>query len=129
MCSSDLPFAGWNSPATIRNDINPNREAEYHLDFSEFLKVVGDGWDGTLFDPPYSLHQVNQVYEGHGLRKQYSLAADLISGKIVHGGHCISFGWNTNGLGKSRGFEIKEILIVAHGGSHNDTLVTVEGKL
>jgi hypothetical protein len=32
-------------------------------------------------------------------------------------------------MGKNRGFEIVEILIVAHGGHHNDTLVTVERKL
>lgn len=34
-----------------------------------------------------------------------------------------------NGIGKTRGFEIVEILLVAHGGNHNDTIVTVERKL
>jgi len=29
-------------------------------------------------------------------------------------------------MGKNRGFEIVEILLVAHGGHHNDTIVTVE---
>ena len=38
------------------------------------------------------------------------------------------FGWNSNGVGKVRGFEIIEILLIAHGGSHNDTIVTVERK-
>ena len=33
-----------------------------------------------------------------------------------------------NGIGKTKGFEILEILTVAHGGQHNDTLVTVEIK-
>ncbi len=44
-------------------------------------------------------------------------------------GIVISFGWNTNGIGKTKGFEIIEILMVAHGGSHNDTICTVERKL
>lgn len=43
-------------------------------------------------------------------------------------GICLSFGWNTNGVGKKREFEIIEILVVAHGGSKNDTLCTVEKK-
>ena len=34
----------------------------------------------------------------------------------------------SNAFGKKRGFEIEEILIVAHGGNRNDTLVTVERK-
>ena len=44
-------------------------------------------------------------------------------------GKVISFGWNTAGIGKTRGFEIKRTLIVPHGGSKNDTLCTVEIKL
>ena len=32
-------------------------------------------------------------------------------------------------LGKNRGFEIVEILLVAHGGHYNDTIVTIEIKL
>ena len=43
-------------------------------------------------------------------------------------GICITCCWNTNGIGKKYGFEIDEILIVAHGGNHNDTLVTIEKK-
>ena len=41
----------------------------------------------------------------------------------------LSFGWNSGGIGKSLGFEIIEILLVAHGGAHNDTICTVERKL
>ncbi len=48
---------------------------------------------------------------------------------IKVGGYAISFGWNSSGFGKKRGFEIIEILLVAHGGRHNDTIVTVERKV
>lgn len=47
---------------------------------------------------------------------------------IKPNGLCISCGWNSNGIGKTRGFEIIEILLVAHGGNHNDTIITVERK-
>ena len=45
------------------------------------------------------------------------------------GGKCISFGWNSNGVGKKINFQIERILLAAHGGSHNDTIVTVERKI
>lgn len=44
------------------------------------------------------------------------------------GGHVLSFGWNTNGMGKENGFVQKEILIVSHGGWHNDTLCLAEER-
>ena len=44
-------------------------------------------------------------------------------------GIVMCFGWNSAGIGKVRNFEMIEILMVAHGGSHNDTLVTVERKI
>ena len=37
--------------------------------------------------------------------------------------------WTSMGLGKNRGFKLKEILLVPHGGSKNDTIVTVEQKI
>ena len=54
---------------------------------------------------------------------------DVLARKIKIGGLAISCGWNTNGVGKTRGFRMIEILIVPHGGGHNDTLVTVEEKI
>jgi len=43
-------------------------------------------------------------------------------------GKVISFGWNSGGIGKTNGFEITYILLVPHGGKHNDTICTVEVK-
>ena len=39
-------------------------------------------------------------------------------------GIVISFGWNSGGIGKVNGFNIIEILMIAHGGNHNDTICT-----
>ena len=43
-------------------------------------------------------------------------------------GIALSCGWNSGGIGKTNGFKLIEILLVPHGGIHNDTIVTVEGK-
>lgn len=51
-------------------------------------------------------------------------------GRIVKkGGITITCGWNSGGIGKKYGFKIIEILLVPHGGWHNDTIVTVERKI
>lgn len=47
---------------------------------------------------------------------------------VKKGGKVISFGWNSGGIGDSYGFCKTKILLVAHGGWHNDTIVTVEIK-
>ena len=57
------------------------------------------------------------------------LPADSSEVRILKtNGRVICCGWNTNGIGKTRGFEMTNILIVSHGGSKNDTLVTLEYK-
>lgn len=43
-------------------------------------------------------------------------------------GVVITCGWNSSGIGKVNGFRIVEILLVPHGGWHNDTIITVEKK-
>ena len=131
------PFANDCKIGTITNDLNPKFDTTYNLDALDFLKMIDDNSaDIVLYDPPYSLRQVKECYEGVGIKvtAEHTRASwrakhfDEISRILKHGGKCISFGWNTNGAGKKRGFEIIEILIVAHGGSKNDTLCTVEVK-
>jgi hypothetical protein len=41
----------------------------------------------------------------------------------------VTCAWNSGGIGKKYGFHICEILLVAHGGWHHDTIVTVEEKI
>jgi len=131
------PFAGWNSPAEITNDINPKAPTKFHEEASIFVGRLKDGEFNCLFDPPYSNRQISEHYKNAGLQPNwkdtsaqfYSRVKDEITSKIKKNGYVISFGWNSVGMGKSRGFEIVEILLVCHGGAHNDTIVTVEKKI
>lgn len=52
---------------------------------------------------------------------------ELIHQIITEDAIVLSFGWNTNGMGK--GWEIEEILLCAHGSDHNDTICMAERKL
>lgn len=134
------PFAGDNSPAFDTNDHNPEKKSKSHMEALDFViskEVAKVKYSGALFDPPYSYRQVSEHYKVLGKKATqldtstnfYNRVLNPLANVIELGGHCISFGWNTNGMGKNRGFEIVEILIVAHGGHHNDTLVTVEKKI
>ena len=131
------PFAGENSPAEITNDLNPDRPTKYHLHAKDFvLQLNGKLYNGCLFDPPYSLRQMKECYNSIGIEKISQEdtnhfprnVRNIIAPKIKVGGYCISFGWSSEGIGMKAGFNIIEILLVAHGGKHNDTIVTVEQK-
>lgn len=131
------PFSGRSKLAEIRNDHNPDSDAQYHLEAVEFAKKLSGEYAGILFDPPYSFRQISEHYKVVGQKATqlqtsmafYEKAKSAFCEKIKRGGVAISFGWNTNGFGKARGFKIVEIMAVAHGGSKNDTLITVEIKL
>jgi hypothetical protein len=131
------PFAGKTSPAEITNDHNPEMPAKFHLEAVDFAKQLTGRYKGVLFDPPYSFRQISEHYKQIGKKATqldtsmsfYEKVKTAICEKIEIGGFAISFGWNTNGFGKARGFEIIEIMAVAHGGSKNDTLITIEKKI
>lgn len=132
------PFSGENSFAEYTNDLNPKKPTTHHLhcdDFASVLKVV---LNGVLFDPPYTTKQTKELYEGFGMKfdakatrecVHFSKCKNILAPKVAKGGYAISFGYNSNGFGKKRGFEIVEILLVAHGRAHNDTIVVVERKI
>jgi hypothetical protein len=61
------PFAGMTSPAQVKNDLNPEANAEFHMDALEFLKAQPSGYyDGILYDPPYSFRQASECYKKYG---------------------------------------------------------------
>lgn len=129
------PFAGENSPATITNDLNPERPTTYHMNALDFLKTFEDNSvDGVLYDPPYSPRQVKECYDGIGIEgwngrtNFWSDTKKEIARITKQGGKVICFGWNSMGIGKTKGFTMQKILLVPHGGTRNDTICTVETK-
>jgi len=119
------PFSGKNSIAKYQNDI-----AYGGIDALEWLKNIKDNSaDGVLYDPPYSITQArNYGSKKFSSMKYWADCKNEVARIIKPGGKAICFGWNSMGLGKNRGFIMERILLVAHGGSKNDTIVTVERK-
>lgn len=131
------PFANKNKFASITNDLNFEYDTDYHLDALEFLNMFDESSvDGVLYDPPYSPRQVSECYNNVGFdvtwdttkASFWSNHKKAISRIVKVGGKVITFGWNSGGIGKKYGFEIERILLVPHGGWHNDTICTVEIK-
>lgn len=131
------PFANISKLADVTNDLNPEFDTDYHLEAFDFLQMFDfESIHGVLFDPPYSVRQITECYRSVGKKAtQETTRSDWwtrhkkeIARIVEPGGKVISFGWNSGGIGKSNGFTITRILLVPHGGIHNDTIVTVEIK-
>ena len=122
------PFCGENGKeyAGVLNDIE-----QTGVDALVFLKgLPDDGLDGVLYDPPYSITQARMYGKKEfSSMKYWADCKNEIARIIKPGGKAICFGWSSMGIGKNRGFEMTRILLVPHGGSKNDTIVTVETKL
>lgn len=132
------PFCGHSLRAQFRNDLDEkNAFTCSHKDALEFVTALPAELEGALFDPPYSPGQMARAYKNAGRKvgmKEtqnatfYSKIRNELAPKIKIGGIVISFGWNSTGMGKKRGFEPIEMLIINHGSAINDTLVLVERK-
>lgn len=134
------PFARNKQIVALTNDLDPSTSAQSHMDAEAFcrsLRDAGTQCSFALFDPPYSPRQISECYRGIGREVSakdtqnaalYKRVRDALDPIIAPGGVVLSFGWSSNGMGKTRGYVIEEILMVAHGGAHNDTICLAERK-
>ena len=130
------PFARNKRWASYTNDLNPATDAEHHMDAEMFLKMLLQQEvkaDCIILDPPYSPRQITECYAAAGLKatmKDTQNAALYARVRRAARTLCkpettvLSFGWNSCGMGK--GFQQDELLLVAHGGAHNDTICLAE---
>ena len=130
------PFAGKSSVADVTNDINPDRDTDYTMKAVEFLQQFDDNEvdGGVIFDPPYSATQLKRLYGDLDIEVSqndtnggfYGRNKDEVERVCAPGATVVYFGWDSGGIGKTRGFEKREILLVCHGSSRNDTICVVE---
>lgn len=113
-----------------RVDLNEDVPADYHMDAYEFVLMAKEkGWkyDTVIFDPPYNLRKSREKYLGvftSELRKIKTILPSIIN----PGGVVLSYGYDSVGMGKTRGFKLEKVCMVCHGGDHNDTICIVERK-
>lgn len=122
------------------NDLNPEFNANYCMeanDFAELMLEQKQEYDLVLFDPPYSLRQLKELYNGIGkdlelwqTQNMWGRAKNALGQCVKAGGYAITFGWSTSGFGRRRGFEKREIHVLCQQGRDDryDLLITVEQK-
>lgn len=122
----------------ITNDIDPQYNTDYNMDALDFLKQFEENSvDCVLYDPPFTPRQISECYKKMGLSvnmettqaSYWTKQKEQISRIVKKNGLVICFGYNSGGVGQKLGFEIEEILLVPHGGNHNDTIVTICRKV
>lgn len=126
------------SEGSLTNDLDPSTSARWHLKADEFLgMIVGThiDIDAAVYDPPYSPRQISDCYKRAGMKCSkpdtqnsalHARCRNQIDALLRPGGVVLSFGWNSTGMGRE--YETREILLVAHGGSHNDTICVAQYK-
>jgi len=127
----------------LKDELNNEYLDLFPLSQSMFLKIdalqllkklKSSSENNIVFDPPYSQRQLKEMYKNIGFsydmnNSYWSNCKDEIARITRKTSKVLSFGWNSNGIGKNRGFEIKKIWLIAHGSSHNDTIITLEEKI
>lgn len=62
----------------IRNDSNPDRPADLHVDVAELAAhLEKESFDTIVFDPPWSLYQSNLRYDGKHVTKDATTSIDI----------------------------------------------------
>lgn len=129
------PFSGRSTFATLSNDL-----ATGGVDAGEWCQSLLPEYRGkadvVIFDPPYSPRQISECYKSIGLpvtsadtrnASLYKRVRQPLSDICKPGGIALSFGWQSSGFGKK--WLTREILLVQHGGAHNDTICVAQEKI
>jgi len=94
-------------------------------DAYEFITTTMMKFDTVVYDPPYNIRKAREKYGG----RYIGIGTKIKNGlpKILNeNARIISFGYDSVGMAKIRGFEKIALCVVCHSGDHNDTICLVE---
>lgn len=132
------PFANKNKIANVTNDLDEQYDTDYHMDALSFLKMFDDNSVNTvLYDPPYSVRQVSEVYRklGQSVNMETTQATYWSKqkeqiGRIVKKMELLLVADGiVMELVKNMALRYRKFFLVPHGGAHNDTIVVVDKKI
>jgi hypothetical protein len=110
----------------IRNDLDEESLAEYHIDALRFVKEWGgEKFNTILLDPPYAYRKSMEMYKGI-VASPFRQLKDSIPLILKPRGLVITFGYHSNTMGQNRGFGVERIALFSHGGAIHDTIASVE---
>ncbi len=110
----------------IRNDLDMEALAEYHLDALKFVQCwQGNKFDTVLLDPPYAYRKSMEMYKGI-IASPFRQLKDCLPSILNQNGRVITFGYHSSVMGLGRGFVIEKICLFSHGGAIHDTIASIE---
>ncbi|MDY6819608.1 MAG: hypothetical protein SVG88_13195 [Halobacteriales archaeon] len=116
----------------VRNDIDESISATYHVDAVDIgAHVAPESFETVVLDPPLS---------DRSNRSASSTPRSITPGKLTRiknqvvelvgmGGTVLTFSRSSSGLGSTRGFEKRELCLINHPGSFDDTIAVVEQRV
>jgi len=115
----------------ISNDLNTELGTTYHMDALDCIRMLakqGKKVKRVLLDPPYSYRKSMEHYKGN-LNSRFKQILDVIPDVLEQDGWVITFGYHSSVMSGKRGFRIREVCIISHGGAQHDTIATVEERI
>ena len=125
----------------ITNDLNCDFNTNYNLEFKDFAREMAHlehAFNIIFFDPPYSLRQLKDQYDGIGkdlelwqTHNMWKAGKDYLGPLVKMGGYVISFGWTSSGFGKKRGFKKVGVHVFEQAAREDryDLIMTIEKKV
>lgn len=110
----------------VRNDINPDRDADYHLDVCEIDDHFEENsFDTVVFDPPFDQGQADEHYDGMHA-SDIGEARKALAKLICPGGKLIELGWNSHSVAAWRNWTREELHIFERGPCLKPVFLTVD---
>lgn len=112
----------------VRNDLNPDRDADHHVDVTEIAEhFAPQSFDTVIFDPPFDEKQAETKYDGLHAMDVYA-ALEQFNELVRPGGSVVTFGWNSWGMRSFPAFERSRTTLLQRGPIHRDVIVTVDRR-
>ena len=116
----------------VANDIDPAMPGTLFqmdaLECAKMLREEGELFDVVLIDGPYSYRKSMELYNGN-FNSRFKHLLDVIPDILSPNGLVINFGYLSSVMSGKRGFRVREICLISHGGAQHDTIASVEERM
>ncbi|TKX60613.1 class I SAM-dependent methyltransferase [Halorubrum sp. ASP1] len=113
----------------IRNDVNPEHQADLHVDFRELNEYFEDeSFDAIVFDPPYTATQSEKTYAVDDGGFYSPSAKEGLDDLLRPGGVFIQFGYTTTIMPPEKGYKLDAVTLFNTLGDQDDYIAAVATK-
>lgn len=113
----------------IRNDLNPEMDADLHVDAVEIAGYFEPNTFHTIvYDPPFSKEQATSSYDGVNVAHE-GKAMEQFDTLLGAGGRVIKMGFSTTCMPGEKDYKRREVAIFNTLGRMNDWLGTVDERM